>query len=106
MHPLRGATIDRSATCAPLRRARRQCTPAPGASRCDACEKRSYERSDFFRGIPVWDSSFTVIELATGELHGLFSTETEAIARLVFAGLAFDEVAIVSDAPVTVRLTA
>ena len=126
-------TTDRSATCSPCaaleaergrperrnaaarrryreRRARRQCTdcgqPAHGASRCEACAKRSYERSDFFRGIPMWDPSFTVIELATGETHGPFDTEAEAVAGLVFAGLEFDEVEIVNDAPVTARLTA
>ena len=128
-----GPTTDRTATCAPCaaleaergrperrnaaarrryweRRARRQCTdcgqPAHGASRCDACAKRSHERSDFFRGIPMWDPSFTVIELATGETHGPFDTEAEAVAGLVFAGLEFDEVEIINDAPVTARLTA
>ena len=92
------------------RRARRQCTdcgqPAHGASRCEACARRSYERSDFFRGIPVWDPSFTVIKIATGEAHGPFDTEAEAIAGLVFAGLEFDEVEIINDAPITARLTA
>ena len=128
-----GPTTDRTATCAPCaaleaergrperrnaaarrryreRRARRQCTdcgqPAHAASRCEACARRSYERSDFFRGIPVWDPSFTVIELATGETHGPFDTEAEAVAGLVFAGLEFDEVEIINDAPVTARLTA
>ena len=128
-----GPTTDRTATCAPCaaleaergrperrnaaarrrywkRRARRQCTdcgqPAHGASRCEACAKRSYERSDFFHGIPMWDPSFTVIELATGETHGPFDTEADAVACLVFAGLEFDEVEIINDAPVTARLTA
>ena len=128
-----GPTTDRTATCAPCaaleaergrserrnaaaqrryreRRARRQCTdcgqPAHGASRCEPCAKRSHERSDFFRGIPVWDPSFTVIKLATGETHGPFDTEAEAVADLVFAGLEFDEVEIINDAPVTARLTA
>ena len=91
------------------RRAASRCTdcnqPSHGASRCEPCAKRSYERSDFFRGIPVWDPSFTVIELATGESHGPFDTEAEAVASLVFAGLAFDEVEIVNDAPITARLT-
>ena len=92
------------------RRAANRCTdcnaPSHGASRCEACAKRSYERSHFFRGIPVWDPSFTVIELATGETHGPFDTEAEAVAGLVFAGLEFDEVEIINDAPVTARLTA
>ena len=91
------------------RRAASRCTdcnaPSHGASRCEACAKRSYERSDFFRGIPMWDPSYTVIELATGETHGPFDTEAEAVAELAFAGLSFDEVEIVHDAPITARLT-
>ena len=53
----------------------------------------------------MWDPSFTVIELATGETHGPFDSEAEAIAELVFTGLSFDDVEIVNDAPVTARLT-
>ena len=91
------------------RRAASRCTdcnaPSFGASRCPTCAERSYERSDFFRGIPMWDPSYTVIELATGETHGPFDSEAEAVAELAFAGLAFDEVEIVNDAPVTARLT-
>ena len=121
-----GATIDRTATCAPCaaleaergRPERRNADAAatgnagPGASaptaasRCEVCARRSHERSDFFRGIPVADPSFTVIEIATGETHGPFDTEVEAITSLMFAGLGFDEVEIVNDAPVTARLTA
>ena len=92
------------------RRAADRCTdcnaPSFGASRCPDCAKHSYERSGFFRGIPVWDPSFTVIELASGETHGPFDTEAEAVASLVFAGLEFDEVEIVNDAPITARFTA
>ncbi|MCY3605862.1 MAG: hypothetical protein OXH45_08910 [Gammaproteobacteria bacterium] len=92
------------------RRAAGRCTdcnaPSFGASRCPDCAKRSYERSDFFRGIPVWDPSFTVIELATGESHGPFDTEVEAVAELAFAGLSFEEVEIVNDAPITARYAA
>ncbi len=91
------------------RRAAGRCTdcnrPSHGASRCEPCAKRSYERSQFFRGIPVWDPSFTVIELATGEAHGPFDTEAEAAASLSFAGIGFDEVVILNDAPVTARFT-
>ena len=88
------------------RRAKDACTdcsrPAHGVCRCAECAKRSYERPDFFRGIPVWELSFTMIELATGECHGPFDTEAEA--GLVFAKLSFDQVEIVSDAPVTATL--
>jgi len=47
-----------------------------------------------------------VIELATGETRGPFDTEAEAVAELAFAGLSFEEVEIVNDAPVTARFTA
>ena len=47
---------------------------------------RAYERSGFFHGIPVWDPSFTVIELATGETRGSFDSEAEAGAELAFPG--------------------
>ena len=47
-----------------------------------------------------------MIEIATGEAHEPFDTEAEAVASRVFAELGFDEVEIISDAPVTARLTA
>ena len=59
---------------------------------------RSYERSAHFKGIPVWDPSFTVIELATGETLGSFDSEAEVAAALVFAKLSFDRVEVISDA--------
>ena len=90
------------------RRAASRCTnynaPSHGASRCEPRARRSYERSDLFCGI--WDPSFTVIDLATGESRGPFDSEAEAVAELAFAGLSFDEVAIVNDAPVTARYAA
>ena len=46
-----------------------------------------------------------MIELATGVCHGPFHTEAEAAAGLVFAKLTREGVEIVSDAPVTARLT-
>ena len=126
-----GPTTDGSAQCAPCavleaergrlerknarsrqryweRREAGRCTDcgvaSHGASRCVECAKRSYERSGFFRGIPVWDPSFTVIQLATGETRGPFDSEADAIAELAFAGLSFDEVEIVNDSPITARL--
>ena len=91
------------------RRARNACTdcgqPAYGACRCPGCAQRSYERSAHFRGIPVWEPTFTVIELDTGTVHGPFDSEAEAAASLVFAKLSLHEVEIVSDAPITARVT-
>ena len=91
------------------RRALGRCTdcnrPSQGAARCVPCAERSYARSDYFRGIPVWDPSFTVIEIATGERLGTYDSEAEAVAALVFAKLSFDQVEIVSDASPMARLT-
>ena len=83
------------------RRARGQCTdceaPSQGASRCEPCARRSYERSDHFRGIPIWDPSYTVIEIATGEHHGTFDSEAEVAACLAFVKLSFDQVEVIAD---------
>ena len=79
--------------------------PAYGSCRCPECAKRSYERSAHFRGIPVWEPAFAVIELDTGTVHGPFDSEAEAAASLVFAKLSLHEVEIVSDAPITATVT-
>ncbi len=84
------------------RRIHGRCTdcgaPAPGASRCELCARRLRARSDAWRGLPAWPARFTVIEIATGEDHGTYDSEAEAVACLAFAKLSRDEVEIVSDA--------
>ena len=84
------------------RRARGECTDcgaaSQGAARCEPCAHRSYERSDHFRGIPVWGPSFTVIEVATGECHGTFDSEADVALCLAFAKLSRDQVEVISDA--------
>jgi len=84
------------------RRARGLCTscgaPSQGASRCAPCAERSYHRSDYFRGIPVWDPSFTVIELGTGRELGTFDSEADIALCLVFEKLGRDQVEVVNDA--------
>ena len=85
------------------RRARGECTdcgaPSQGAARCEPCARKSYERSDHFRGLPPYPPSYTVIEVATGEDHGTFESPAEVAACLAFARLSPDEVEIVSDVP-------
>ena len=73
--------------------------PAMGASQCPPCAKRSYERSDYHRGMPVYPPSFTVIELATGVDHGTFDSETDVALCLAFAHLSREQVEVISDAP-------
>ena len=84
------------------RRARGLCTscgaPSRGAARCAPCAERSYHRSDHFRGIPVWDPSFTVIELDTGRDLGTFDSEADVAMCLVFEKLRRDQVEVLNDA--------
>ena len=77
--------------------------PCAGAALCDACKKRSQENSAWYRGIPVWNPAFTVIEIDSGKTHGPFDSEAEAIASLVFSGLSLEEVEIVNDLPISAR---
>ena len=83
------------------RRARGLCTtcgaPSQGASRCVPCAESSYHRSDHFRGIPIWDPRYTVIELATGREHGPFDSEADVSLCLAFAKLSRDQVEVLSD---------
>ena len=92
---------DRSRKLYAERRARGLCiscgAPSQGASRCQPCASKSYERSDYFRGIPIWDPSWTVIELATGREHGPFDSEADVSLCLAFAKLARDQVEVLSD---------
>ena len=87
---------DAVPTAEPLRRAPRGVRVAPNAPTTG---------SDHFRGIPVWDPSYTVVELATGECHGTFDSEAEVAACLAFAKLSRDQVEIVPDTSPMARLT-
>ncbi len=84
------------------RRAAHRCTdcnsPSFGASRCEPCAKRSYERSDHVRGMPVYPPSFTVILIATEECLATFDDEMDAIAFVAFENLSGHEVEVVRDA--------
>ena len=63
------------------RRARGLCTscgaPSQGAARCAPCAEKSYHGSAYFKGIPVWDPTWTVIDLETGEELGTFDSEAD-----------------------------
>ena len=91
------------------RRARGECTscgaPAQGASRCPPCAEQSYHGSAWFRGIPVWDPTWTVIELETGREHGPFDDPADIALCLAFEKLDRDRVEVLCDAPVTASLT-
>ena len=92
------------------RRARNECTdcraPAYGASRCPECAKRSYEHSDWFRGMPLYPPSFAVVEIETGECRGVFDDEADVALCLAFARLSRDQVEVIADEPLVSRYAA
>ena len=92
------------------RRARGRCVacnaPSPGVARCEPCSRRHRESSGAFRGIPVWDPQYTVIEIATGREHGPFDSEADVALCLVFEKLSRDEVEVLCDASPMALLTA
>ena len=73
------------------RRARDRCVqcgaPSPGEARCEPCSRRHRESSGAFRGIPIWDPTWTVIEIATGEDLGTYDSEADVALCLAFANL-------------------
>ena len=83
------------------RRSADRCTdcgePSQGASRCPECAKRSYERSDHFRGWPVYPPTFTVVLLETDEPVATFGDEMEVAAYLAFEKLDRDKVEVIVD---------
>ena len=92
------------------RRARGRCVeceaPSPGMARCEPCSRRHRESSGAFRGIPVWDPSWTVIEIATGREHGPYDSEADVALCLAFEKLARHEVEVLCDASPMATMTA
>ena len=92
------------------RRAKDHCVesvaPSPGVARCEPCSRRHREGSGAFRGIPVWDPTWTVIEIATGREHGPYSSEADVALCLAFEKLARDQVEVVADVSPMASLTA
>ena len=85
-----------------IRRTAGRCTdcnaPSQGAARCDPCARRSYERSDHVRAMPVYPTSFTVFLIETDEPLATFDDEMEVAAFIAFERLARDQVEVVRDA--------
>ena len=90
------------------RRARSLCvdcsSDAQGASRCEACAKRSWHSSGEHRGMPVFPPRYTIVELATGLEHGPLDSWEEVAMCIAFKKLSREEVEIIEDAPVISRL--
>ena len=84
------------------RRARWTCThcgrrPSFGASRCEPCARRSYERSEHVRGLPVYPPSFTIVDLETGQDHGTWDSWEDVLLALSFARLSLEQVEVIND---------
>ena len=92
------------------RRARGRCVqcdaPSPGMARCEPCSRRHRESSGAYRGIPIWDPTWTVIEIATGREHGPYDSEADVALCLAFENLCRDEVEVVTDVSPMASLTA
>ena len=84
------------------RRAKWLCTgcgePSRGSSRCERCARRSYVRSGQHRGLPIWEPSYTVVEIATGDELGTWDSLEEVTLCLAFARLSEQDVEVISDA--------
>ncbi len=72
--------------------------PSQGAARCDPCARRSYERSDHVRGMPLYPPSFTVFLIETDEPLATFDDEMEVAAFIAFEKPGREQVEVVRDA--------
>ena len=92
------------------RRARGRCTdcgePSQGAARCEPCARQSWERSAYFRAMPVYDPQFTVVDLETGDEHGPYDSWEDIALALAFARLSPDRVEVITDAPAIMGIAA
>ena len=127
-----GATTDGGSRCAPcsvleaeridpdrrneaarrryrFRRAESRCTdcnaPSQGAARCGPCASRSHTRSGYFRGLPIYPPTFTVVLLGTDEPLGVFDDEMEVAAFLAFEKLDRARVEVLADRSPMATLT-
>ena len=71
--------------------------PSFGASRCEACAKRDWERSGQVKVLPVYPLSFTVVERDTGIDHGTWDSWEEVAIALSFARLSLEDVDVLID---------
>ena len=92
-----------------FRRAESRCTdcnaPSQGAARCEKCAARSHAGSDYFRGVPIYPPTFTVVLLGTDEPLGIFDDEMEVAAFLAFEKLGRDRVEVLADRSPMATLT-
>ena len=80
--------------------------PSQGAARCEPCARRSYERSEHFRGLPLYPPEFNVIDRTTGDDLGTWNSWEEVSMCLAFGRLSYDQVEVLVDEPVISRYAA
>ena len=106
--PVRNAAARRRYAQRTARQICTHCGKAPsfGASRCQACACRAYERSEHVRGLPVYGDEFTVVHAASGEILGVYEQWEDVVLCVSFAKLSFDDVEILQEhAPMRSVLT-
>ncbi len=83
------------------RRTRGECpdcgAPSQGAARCEPCARRSYERSTYFRGMPLYPPQYTIVGLYTGDDHGTWNRWEDVAMCLAFLRLSLDQVEVLTD---------
>lgn len=83
------------------RKTAQRCTdcnaPSQGAARCEPCARRSYERSDHFRGLPIYPPTFTVVLIDSDVPLATFDDEMDVAAFLAFEKLSRDQVEVLVD---------
>ena len=72
--------------------------PRRGPAVARPAQKGPITAPTIFRGIPLWDPSWTVVEVETGREFGPFDSEADVALCLAFAKLDRDYVEIVKDA--------
>lgn len=71
--------------------------PSFGASCCEACAKRAWERSGQVKAPPVYPPSFTVVERGTQINHGTWDSWEDVAIALSFAKLSLEDVDVLID---------
>ena len=79
--------------------------PTDGSIRCAPCAVRSWHSSGEHRGMPLFTTHYTVVELETGAEHGPLDSWEEVAMCLAFKKLSREEVEVVEESSWMATLT-